>query len=114
MSLRDLIKTDGLRFVNPNEFSEPVVYFKRNGFSRPINAHIERMSVTILGEDGDHVVPMFEVHVHNNSSTGISSTELNRGGDSLEFAVVAGGEVSRRTILKVLGHDEGMMVLECR
>ena len=114
MSLKDTIKADGQKFVSVNDFAEPVVYYKRNGLSRSIVAHVERQAFAILGEDGDNVIPIFEVHVHNNETTGISSSELNRGGDSLEFPVVVGGTATRRTIMKLLGHDEGMLILECR
>lgn len=115
MTMHDTILADGLSvFCNADDFAEPVVYYKRSGEARSINAVVIREALAILPEDGDAVTPVFEIHVHNSESTGISSDELNLGGDSLSFAVRAGQDASRRTITKLLGHDEGMLVLECR
>jgi hypothetical protein len=114
MTLKDVIRDDGLVLVTPTEFGEPVTYLKRNGFSRAISAVVIRQTVTVLGEDGDSVLPIFEVHVHNNNVTGISSDELNRGGDGISIPVKVGELATRRTITRLIDHDEGMLVLECR
>jgi hypothetical protein len=39
---------------------------------------------------------------------------LNLGGDQLEFPDRVGQPPKRHSILKLLSHDEGMLVLECR
>jgi len=115
MTLHNTIKTDGLSvFCNASDFAEPVTYYSRSGVARDIDAVVIIEALAILPEDGDAVTPLFEIHVHNNSTTGIASDELNLGGDSISFAVRTGQAVSRRTITKLLGHDEGMLVLECR
>ena len=101
-------------FCNESDFAEPVEYFKRDGVARCINAVVIREALAILPEDGDHVTPLFEVHVTNDETLGISSDELNLGGDSIALATRVGLESTRRTITKLLGHDEGMLVLECR
>ncbi len=115
MTLHTVIAADGLSvFCNANDFAEPVTYYKRSGVARDINAVVIREALAILPEDGDAVTPVFEVHVHNNATTGIASDELNLGGDSISFAVRVGQPVSQRSITKLLGHDEGMVMLECR
>jgi hypothetical protein len=68
----------------------------------------------VFGPDGDDILPSFAVKVVNSTTLGISSEELNCGGDSLEFAIRVGKPVSRRSIMRVIEHDEGMLVLECR
>jgi hypothetical protein len=114
MSLSDTIRADSLSiFANPNDFAEPIVYYKRNGRSRPINAVVIREALGQMPEDGV-VYPLFEVHVANDETYGITSEELNLGGDELEFADRVGKPKQRRSILKLLSHDEGMLVLECR
>jgi len=115
MSLRELIVSDATKvFCNQNDYAEPVVYYKRNGQARPINAVVMREALSTLPEDQDVVYPLFEVHVANSETDGISSLELNLGGDELEFAVRIGQPKSRRSILKLLSQDEGMLILECR
>ncbi len=101
-------------FCNPDDFAESVVYYKRNGLSRTINAVVVREAFAINPEDGDTITPVFEVHVANDSTKGIASDEINIGGDMLAFAVRVGKAVERRSIVRLMSHDEGMLVLECR
>lgn len=115
MTLHETIIDDGLQvFCNPDDFAEPIVYYKRDGRARPIDAVVDRQALALLAETNDAVIPVFEISVHNSCETGVSSEELNLGGDSFEFAIRVGEAVSRRTITKLLGHDEGMLILECR
>ena len=114
MSLSDLIKSDAVNlFTSLNDFAEQVVYYKRNGRSRNIQAVVIRESLGLMPEDGV-VYPLFEIHVANSDTGGISSDELNLGGDELEFPDRVGKPKQRRSIMKLLSHDEGMLVLECR
>ncbi len=115
MSLHDTIQADAANvFCNVNDFAETVVYYKRNGLSRSVNAVIVREAFAINPEDGDTITPVFEIHVANNSETGIASEEINIGGDQLKFSPRVGQPVSRRSITRIMGHDEGMLMLECR
>lgn len=115
MTLHDTIIEDGKKvFCNADDFAEQVVYYKRNGRSRKIKAVVMREALGVLPEDGDVVYPMFEVHVANSEDDGITSDELDLGGDQLEFPTRIGQPKMRRSIMKLLSHDEGMLVLECR
>lgn len=115
MTLHDMITADASAvFCNVNDFAESVVYYPKTGDARDINAIVIREALAVLPEDGDNVTPVFEVHVENDDTRGISTLELNLGGDALAFAPRIGQPVSRRSILKLLSHDEGMLVLECR
>jgi hypothetical protein len=115
VTLHDTIIEDANKvFANPQDFAESIVYYKRNGRSRKINAVVIREALAILPEDGDTVTPVFEIHVANDIVEGISSEELNLGGDMIAFAVRVGQAVERREIIRLLGHDEGMLYLQCR
>lgn len=115
MSLHDMIQADAVNvFANQNDFAEPVVYIKRTGKARSVFAIVVRDSLSILPEDGDTITPVFEIHVANDASSGIFSDELDLGGDCIAFAVRVGEKPTRRTITKLLAHDEGMLQLECR
>lgn len=115
MTLHDIIESDGLTvFCNADDFAETVIYYNRSGVARCIDAVVIREALAILPEDGDAITPVFEVHVHNSDVTGISSEELNLGGDSIGFAVRVGQDRSVRSITRLIGHDEGMLMLECR
>ena len=115
MTLHDIIRQDAVNvFCNLNDFAEYAVYYPHTGDARTINVVNIREALQISPEDGDNVTPLFEIHVANNGVTGILSSELNLGGDMIEFSMRVGKTVSKRSITKLLSHDEGMLVLECR
>ncbi len=118
MTLAARIATDAASvFLNSDHFAETVTYYpQRYGLTtspRTIKAVVTRNQVSTFNPD-EQLVPEFEVRVANSSTTGISSSELNTGGDTIKLAVRVGGEQSKRPIQTLIEHDEGMLVLLCR
>lgn len=118
MSLAERIITDaGSMFLNSDHFAETVTYYPHRfgtpATPREIKAVVVRNQVTTFNPD-EQISPEFEVRVANNSTTGISSTELNTGGDKLKFAARVGETESKRSIQYLAEHDTGMLVLICR
>ena len=115
MTLHDTIIEDAKKvFANPQDFAESVVYYKRNGRSRKINAVVERDDSLQLQEASDLVTPVFKVRAPNDEVEGIASNELDLGGDQIGLSPRVGEPVERRSIVRLIEHDEGIMVLECR
>ena len=115
MSLHDLIKEDAKKvFANPDDFAESIVYYKRNGRSRKIDAVVVRDDSLQLPEASDLVTPRFTIHVANDETEGIASDELDLGGDQIGLSPRVGEPIDRRSIVRLVEHDEGMLVLECR
>jgi hypothetical protein len=115
VTLHDLIKQDAESvFCNADDFAESIVYYKRNGRSREIKAVVTRTNAAILPEGSDLNTPVFEIAVPNDQSSGIASDELDLGGDEIGLSPRVGQPVSRRSIVRLLEHDEGMLLLECR
>tara|TARA_R100001163_G_C5049198_1_gene186157 strand:+ start:191 stop:556 length:366 start_codon:yes stop_codon:yes gene_type:complete len=121
MTLANSLKTDAVQvFLRTDDFAETVSYHPHTYYggtpaaSREIVAVVERMEVQTLDEGGNAVIPMFQVHVANNATTGISSDEIDTGGDQLSFAVRNGEAATRRSIISVSTQDSGMLVLQCR
>lgn len=122
MTLRTLITDDATSvFLNTDEFAESVTYKPRlfaagdARANRTIDAVVIRELIQVVSEDGgETVLPSFEVHVANDSATGISSDELDLGGDKLSFPVRDGLDASDRAIVRLVTQDHGMLVLECR
>ena len=74
-----------------------------------------REQITAFDSAGGQVnLPSFEVHVANNSTSGISSSELNTGGDEIAFPPRDGKTATRKSVLQLVTQDHGMLVLECR
>jgi hypothetical protein len=115
MTLHDRIQADASTvFCNVDDFAEVAIYYPRDGEARDIDAVIVRQALAVPNEYNDSITPVFEVHVANTVTRGITSEELNLGGDSLWFAVRVGETATMRSITQLLDHDEGMLVLECR
>ena len=121
MTLKEQIEADALTvFCNANDFAESVVYHPHRFFgeeasaSRTIDAIVIRESLTVLTEDGDTIVPVFFVHVANDVTNGITSDELDLGGDQIELRPREGETAERRSITRLVAHDNGMLELQCQ
>jgi hypothetical protein len=97
-----------------SHFAETVVYYPFSGEPRTIEAIIEREQVQLNPEDGDILTPVFMVHVLNDRTRGVSSDELNVGGDKIELSVRVGDKPTLRTVMRLMGHAGSMIDLECR
>ena len=121
MTLKDLITADSKGvFISTSDFAETITYVPFNfagqvtRAERTINAVVIRQQLAVFAEDGDTVVPVFEVHVANDATSGISSVELDLGGDQLKLAPRDGEPVELRTITHLTTQDAGMLVLQCQ
>lgn len=94
----------------------PAVYFGNGGIAAPlsrvINAIVDRNPIapTPVGVDS----PVMHVWVDNDASTGISSAEIDRGGDRIEVAQVIGKTKVQRVINRILRQTLGWLQLEVR
>lgn len=80
-----------------------VNYLPSGGGSRSIKA--------LVDYEGQDASPIFIVTVENDSTTGISSSELNRGGDKIQFTdPITGSSISRRIVI-ILDQDPAIIVL---
>lgn len=118
MSLAERIVTDAVRvFLQDGHFPEDVTYYPHRfgtpATPRPIKAVVIRNQVSTFNPD-EQIVPEFEVRVANSATAGISSEELNTGGDKIGLAVRIGETATKRSVQTLAEHDEGMLVLICR
>ena len=118
MTLAARIVSDvGTVFLNSDHFAESVTYYPHRfgtaATPRVIKAVVTRNQVATFNPD-EQIVPEFEVRVANDATTGISSDELNTGGDQIKLAVRVGETATKRSIQFLTEHDDGMLVLICR
>lgn len=114
MTLRDMIETDAALFVSTSDFGESVVYRKRNNTTRTINAVVIRQVAELISDEENRALTVFEVHVINDSTTGIATSEIDLGGDAIEIADRVGKLARPRSIIQIQDQDEGMIVLQCQ
>ena len=95
-------------------FGETVTYYPKAGGSRSITAVVSRQPPGSLDGAPHGHAPRLSVHVKNDATAGISSAEIDTGGDELNLAVRIGEAAENRRITKILNMDHGMLELELR
>jgi hypothetical protein len=111
----DMLKADmAAVFCNPKEFGETFVYKPKRGSSRTVNGLVDRNPPAYHDESGKLVQPSLSIGVPNDVSTGISSAELDVGGDKINIAMRIGG-VARDYLVHLpksgVTHDAGELRL---
>ena len=94
------------------QFGEAITYYPGSGAtSRSINGIVERGTLQLIGEiTGQAIV----IRVRNSATAGILSTEIDTGGDEIEFPLRAGDTPRRRSVVKVINDNAGILELLCQ
>ena len=92
-----------------DNFGEDVVYYPRSGGQRTIKAKVYRSPMQFINETGELPSQELIVTVKNSDCDGISSTEIDTGGDELGVALRQGSELQRRSIARVIKDHNGMV-----
>lgn len=95
-------------------FGDTVTYKPRGGGTRSISAVITRERPEGLDGAPHGHAPVVTIEVINDSTTGISSDEVDTGGDNVNLAVRLGDTPQDRPIVNIISTDAGMMRLELR
>lgn len=94
--------------------AEDIKYYPKGGGVREIRAIVDRQGVAALGDAPHGKSHLLNITVKNDDTEGISSSEVDTGGDEVELQVRLSESVKRRRITKVISQDPGMMQLEVR
>lgn len=113
-TLRDDMRADMRNtFLAEGEFAERVVYCPREGRPRSIMAHVNRNPpAPVDGSTG--IAPRAIVTVANDSVYGISSTEVDNGGDKIDIALKQGDTASSRHLGTVILQTHAFLKIEVR
>jgi len=93
---------------------EDVTYTKRGGGSRTVKAVVTYPGPDSMTAPSSLVAPTVNVLVCNNSTTGISSTEVDRGGDTITVPLRIGKGAKVTRIIAIESQNEGFVELLCR
>jgi hypothetical protein len=93
---------------------ETITYKPRGGNRRSIKAIVDREGSQALDGVPHGNSPISHITVANNSTIGISSSEIDYGGDKVTISHRAGQTSQDRPITKPISQDAGMMTLEVR
>ncbi len=92
-------------------FGEAVTYYPKGGGSRDIIAVVDRNPVAGIDGVPHGNTSKLVVKVKNDSDDGISSSEVETGGDKIKLSVRIGKTASQKRINSIHWHDYGMMYL---
>lgn len=93
------------------QFGEEVLYYPRGGsVCRTIKAIVERSEELV--ENG--IAQMVMVRVINDCTLGISATEIDDGRDEVAVALIEGGSLERRQIVRMTDDSNGMVRFRVR
>jgi len=95
-------------------FGESATYKPRTGDTRAITVVIDRHPPEPLPEAPPLVRPAAHVFADNDATTGISTDELDTGGDEISFPPRLDESAADWTIVRLINQDNGMVQLEVR
>lgn len=90
-------------------FAETVTYRPQGGGTREIQAVVER---GVVSEIAGGRTPMAVMLVTNDVVLGITSAELDRGGDRISYPVNIGASPTIRPVKEMPSQTTGMILLE--
>lgn len=94
------------------QFGESITYLPAGGFSRCIQAIVERSPPAVYDASGNAVMPRAVVRVYNSCRSGIASSEVDSGTDEVELPLKIGDSTPKRMSVMVMqSEDSGVTVL---
>lgn len=90
---------------------ERVTYIPRSGSRRQIKVVVSRPGDENLPGVENGGSPHFEILVKNDSVKGISSSEINTGGDKIEIAMRVAESPKSVRITSIINEDAGFMLV---
>lgn len=102
-----------------DQWGEEITYTPRTGAERSMLAIVTRKVPREVGPQSEAVRPAITIEVLNRATAsgtdgygGISSAEVNTGGDKVTVAEHIGGTARAMAVLGIVDQDEAMLTLE--
>ncbi len=105
------VESDASVFLD--KFGEDIIYYPAGGGSREIVGIVDRQPSEVMEGLGVGAAPVKQISVANSSTIGISTGEINTGGDKIGVSNrIGAAAVSRRILAPLISQDHGMIVFE--
>ncbi len=108
----DILEDDSSEFLD--EFAEDIIYLPAGGGSRPIRGIVNREIPEGIPSAPHGNTPILTVLIANDATDGISSSELDKGGERITIDIRAGKVATNRKVTRLLAQDAGMIKVELR
>jgi len=94
--------------------AKSIIYRPRGGGSRNIKAIIEYPGPGAIGDLAGGGRPIMDIYIKNSSTSGISSAELDTGGDKLDVPLRFGLTAARVRVTKIVAHDKAILHVQAQ
>lgn len=94
--------------------AKTIIYYPRGGGSRSIEAIIEYPGPAAIDGLLGGSRPVIDIYVKNDSISGISSAEVDTGGDKVDVPMRFGLSASRMRIVNLIGHDKAVLHVQAQ
>jgi len=98
---------DSFEHLN-EDFGEKIVYLPASGGERTIEAQVDRRVGQQIDFSGQIVSYRILIQVHNRSSDGISSAELDQGTANIKVARRVGGPLEQLCVAQLINAEGGV------
>ena len=90
-------------------FGEAVQYTPRGGAARDIRAVVDRNPPAVMDGLALGITPLAIISVANSATTGISTAEIDTGGDTISYAPRLGEAPQARLVVDATRQDDDMI-----
>jgi len=89
-----------------------ITYRPRGGGSRSIEAIVEYPGPAAIGDLSGGGRPVMDIYVKNDSTAGISSAEVDTGGDKLDVPLRFGLTAARVRVTRIVAQDKAILHIQ--
>ena len=94
--------------------AKSITYYPRGGGSRSIEAIIEYPGPAAIGDLAGGSRPIMDIYIENSSTSGISSAEVDTGGDKLDVPLRFGLTAARVRITRIVAQDKAVLHIQAQ
>ena len=94
--------------------AKSITYRPRTGASRSIKAIIDYPGPDVIGGLAGGSRPIMDIYIKNDSTTGISSAEVDTGGDKLDVPLRFGLTAARVRVTKIVAQDKAILHIQAQ
>jgi len=94
--------------------AKTITYRPRSGASRSIKAIIEYPGPGAIDGLSGGSRPVMDIYVENSSTTGISSAEVDTGGDKLDVPLRFGLTNTRVRVTRIVAQDKAILHIQAQ
>jgi len=94
--------------------AKSITYRPRTGASRSVKAIVDYPGPGAIGGLAGGSRPILDIYIENSSTSGISSAEVDTGGDKLDVPLRFGLTAARVRVTKIVAQDKAILHIQAQ